>query len=152
VSYRGGLNPYGLEAENTHTHHPEFQHYLARNCKIKVDHSIKSGSRSAKNTVKENKSCNEKKCGKKIGVSQLAQESMVHQSNCLKSSADFDDNDQNMDIFKAKSFTESLTQNLKAGQLKKNAGTLDIYLSGPFRNENSGIVHWSVVYGNLNDA
>jgi hypothetical protein len=60
----------------------------------------------------------------------------MHQSNthCLKSPADFDDNDQNMDIFKAKSFTESLTQNLKAGPLKKNAGTLDIYLSGPFRN------------------
>lgn len=135
-------------------HHPEFQHYLARSSKVKVDHSIKSQTRTAKNTVKESKFCEEKKGGEKKGVTQLAQESMMHQSNtlCLKSPADFDDNDQNMDIFKAKSFTESLTQNLKAGPLKKNPRTLDIYLSGPFRNENSGIVHWSVVYGNLSDA
>jgi len=104
--------------------------------------------------VKENRSCDEKKGDKKIGVTQLAQECMMHQSNthCLKSSADFNDNDQNMGIFKAKSFTETLTQNLKAGPLKKNAGTLNIYLSGPFHNENSGIMHWSVVYGNLSDA
>jgi len=135
-------------------HHPEFQQYLARSCKVKVDHSIKSGTRTAKNTVKENRSCDEKKGDKKIGVTQLAQECMMHQSNthCLKSSADFNDNDQNMGIFKAKSFTETLTQNLKAGPLKKNAGTLNIYLSGPFHNENSGIMHWSVVYGNLSDA
>ena len=135
-------------------HHPEFQHYLARSSKVKVDHSMKSGTRTAKNTVKESKSCDKKKGGEKKGVTQLAEESMMHQSNirCVKSPADFDDNDQNMDIFKAKSFTESLTQNLKAGPLKKNPQTLDIYVSGPFRNENSGIVHWSVVYGNLSDA
>ena len=133
-------------------HHPEFQQYVA-------SRSIKSGTIAAKNTVKQNKSCENKKGEKKKGdkmkgETQLAQECMMHQSNTqsLKSSADFDDNDQNLDIFKAKSFTESLTQNLKAGPLKKNAGTLDIYLSGPFRNEKSGIMHWSVVYGNLSDA
>jgi hypothetical protein len=61
-------------------------------------------------------------------------------------------NDPNMDIFKDESFTESLSQNLKEGPMKKNAGIVNIYLSGPFCNENSGFTHWSVVYNNLNDA
>jgi hypothetical protein len=54
-----------------------------------------------------------------------------------------------MDIFKDESFVESLSQNLKEGPMKKKAGIADIYLSGPFFNENSGFMHWSVIYGNL---
>ncbi len=33
-----------------------------------------------------------------------------------------------------------------------NSGIVDIYLSGPFCNENSGILHCSVIYGNLTGA
>jgi hypothetical protein len=43
-------------------------------------------------------------------------------------------------------------KNLKEGPMKKNAGIVDISLSGPFCNENSGFTHWSIGYGNLNDA
>ncbi len=57
-----------------------------------------------------------------------------------------------MDIFKSDSFAESLTKNLKEGQPKKNSGCVDVYVSSPFRNTTSGFMHWSVVYGNLNDA
>jgi hypothetical protein len=62
------------------------------------------------------------------------------------------ENDPNMDIFKSESFAESLSQNLKEGPPKMNSGIVDIYLSGPFCNENTGIMHWSVIYGNLSGA
>jgi hypothetical protein len=57
-----------------------------------------------------------------------------------------------MDIFKSDSFAESLTKNLKEGQPKKNSGCVNVYVSPLFRNITSGFVHWSVVYGSLNDA
>jgi hypothetical protein len=57
-----------------------------------------------------------------------------------------------MDIFKSESFAESLSQNLKEGPPKMNSGLVDIYLSRPFCNENTGIMHWSVIYGNLSGA
>jgi hypothetical protein len=33
-----------------------------------------------------------------------------------------------------------------------NSGLVDIYLSGPVCNENTGIMHWSVMYSNLSGA
>ncbi len=63
-----------------------------------------------------------------------------------------DDKDPNMDIFKSKSFAESLIKNLKEGQPNRNSGCVDVYVLSPFRNTTSGFVHWSVVYGSLNDA
>jgi hypothetical protein len=70
-----------------------------------------------------------------------------HTGNCST-----DDKDLNMDIFKSDSFAESLTKNLKEGQPKSNSGSVDVFISSPFRNTTSGFVHWSVVYGNFNDA
>jgi hypothetical protein len=57
-----------------------------------------------------------------------------------------------MDVFKSDSFADSLTKNLKEGQPKRNSGCVDVYISSPFRNTTSGFMHWSVVYGNLNNA
>jgi hypothetical protein len=70
-----------------------------------------------------------------------------HTDNCST-----DDKDLNMDIFKSDSFAESLTKNFKEGQPKSNSGSVDVCISSPFRNTTSGFVHWSVVYGNFNDA
>jgi hypothetical protein len=55
------------------------------------------------------------------------------------------ENDPNMDIFKSESFAELLLQNLKGGPPKMNSGLVDIYSSGPFCNENTVIMHWSVI-------
>jgi hypothetical protein len=76
----GGISAFCRE------HHPEFQQYLARSCKVKVDRSIKSGtSKAAKNPVKQNRSYDNKKGEKKKGETQLAQKCMMHQSktHCL---------------------------------------------------------------------
>ncbi len=62
------------------------------------------------------------------------------------------DIDPNMDIFKSDSFATTLSQNLKQDSPKMNAGMVDIFLSGPFYNESTGIMHWSVIYGNLGGA
>ncbi len=60
--------------------------------------------------------------------------------------------DPNMDIFKSDSFATTLSQNLKQDSTKMNSGMVDMFLSGPFYNENTGIMHWSVIYGNLGGA
>ncbi len=62
-----------------------------------------------------------------------------------------DEIDPNLDIFKDESFQVSLTANIKAGPVKRNGG-VDLFLAGPFRNENTGFVHWSIIYGNINNA
>ena len=62
-----------------------------------------------------------------------------------------DENDPNLDIFKDGSFQASLTANIKKGPVRRNGG-VDMYLAGPFRNENTGYVHWSVMYGNLHSV
>ena len=64
---------------------------------------------------------------------------------------DDDDSDAN-DIFKSESFAESLTQSLKERPARRNSGFVDVYVTGPFRNENSRDSHWSVVYGNISEA
>ena len=70
-------------------------------------------------------------------------------ANC---NSDDDENDNN-DIFKSESFAQSLTKNLKERPaFRRNSGFVDVYVTGPFRNENTHYSHWSVVYGNLNEA
>jgi hypothetical protein len=65
--------------------------------------------------------------------------------------SDGDENDTN-DIFKSESVAESLTKNLKERPARTNSGFVDVYMTGPFRNENSKYSHWSVIYGNVNEA
>jgi hypothetical protein len=59
--------------------------------------------------------------------------------------------DPNLDIFQDESFQASLIANMKGSPAVKRNG-VDMFLAGPFRNENTGFVHWSIVYGNLNSA
>ncbi len=48
---------------------------------------------------------------------------------------------------------QSLTKNLtERPAFRRNSGYVDVYVTGPFWNENTRYSHWSVVYGNLNDA
>ncbi len=63
-----------------------------------------------------------------------------------------DDNSGAEDIFKSESFAQSLTESLKERPTKRNSGLVDVYLTGPFRNEYSHESHWSVVYGNISEA
>ena len=62
-----------------------------------------------------------------------------------------DEIDPNLDIFQDESFQASLMANMKGSPVKRNVG-VDMFLAGPFRNENTGFVHWSIVYGNLHSA
>jgi hypothetical protein len=57
-----------------------------------------------------------------------------------------------MDIFKSDLFATTLSQNLKQDSPKMNSGMVDLFLSGQFYNESTGIMHWSVIYGNLGGA
>ncbi len=63
-----------------------------------------------------------------------------------------DDDSVANDIFKSESFAESLAQSLKERPARRNSGFVDVYVTGPFRNENSHDSHWSVVYGNISEA
>ncbi len=55
-----------------------------------------------------------------------------------------------LDIFKSDIFLKSVSESLK--EITKKSAIIDIYLSGPFRNQKTGLMHWSVIYGSLGAA
>jgi hypothetical protein len=75
----------------------------------------------------------------------------VKENSKVKNDYEDEKFDPNMDIFKGESFQASLKANIKAYPVKRNSG-VDMFVSGPFHNKKTGFVHWSVVYGNLNNA
>jgi hypothetical protein len=61
-----------------------------------------------------------------------------------------EENDAMLDTFKSDIFLKSVPQNLKENT--KKSGIIDIYVSGLFRNQKTGLMHWSVIYGSLGAA
>jgi hypothetical protein len=61
-----------------------------------------------------------------------------------------EENDAMLDIFKNDIFLKSVSENLKENT--KKSGIIDSYVSGPFRNQKTGLMHWSVNYGSLGAA
>jgi hypothetical protein len=55
-----------------------------------------------------------------------------------------------LDMFKSDIFLKSVSENLKENT--KKSAIIDIYVSGPFCNQKTGLMHWSVIYGSLGAA
>ncbi len=53
-------------------------------------------------------------------------------------------------FFKSNIFLKSVSENLKENT--KKSAIIDIYVSGPFCNQKTGLMHWSGMYGNLGAA
>jgi hypothetical protein len=58
-----------------------------------------------------------------------------------------EENDAILDIFKSDIFLKSVSENLKENT--KKSAIIFIYVSGPFCNQKTGLMHWSVIYGSL---
>jgi hypothetical protein len=61
-----------------------------------------------------------------------------------------EENDAMVDILKSDIFLKSVSKNLKENT--KNSGIIDIYVSGLFCNQKTGLMHCSVIYGSLGAA
>ena len=129
-------------------HHPEYQMNLLK---------LHSVGKKRTFAVTDNQECHSRKI--KSSVNETEKQSKTQKPLKHKSS----EKDEvkvtsnityglNYDIFKSDDFGASLNKNIKEAQPKKQLGRVEVYVSSPFVNELTGIVHWCVVFGSFNDA
>ena len=130
------------------THHPEYQNYFRKLHSNGQKRTIAASENQTSHSRKIKNCMNETEEGSK-------KQTPLNHKNTEKDDAKEKSsitNDLNYDIFKSDNFGASLNKNIKEVQPKKKPGCVEVYVSSPFVNETTGIVHWCVVFGSFNDA
>jgi hypothetical protein len=113
---------------------------------FKKNMSDNKSGRTFNNT--ENCGLNVKFDKKKITAIDVKDISKVHKNTSHNMRVE--ENDAMLDIFKSNIFLKSVSKNLKENT--KKSAIIDIYVSGPFHKQKTGLMHWSVIYGSLGAA